>query len=60
MRFRVPESARVDHSPCYGNGCPGCDGRGWVETEEGREDREAAEDEAADAARKERAIERGR
>lgn len=50
--YPVADSAKVDCGNCYGQGCGSCDGRGWVETQEGREEREAAEDARADAIRK--------
>lgn len=45
----VHDAHKVDCPYCYGNGCMPCLGRGWVETAEGREEREAAEDDRADA-----------
>jgi len=54
--LRVQDRHKVDCSNCYGNGCAYCSGRGWHESAEGREEREAAEDDRADAERKERAL----
>jgi hypothetical protein len=39
-------------------GCISCSGRGWHETDEGREEREQAEDDRADAELEERALRR--
>lgn len=50
----VSDRHKVDCLHCYGNGCAYCSGRGWFETAEGREEREAAEDDRADAMRDER------
>lgn len=50
--YPVADRHKVEHSDCYGNGCWSCGGRGWFESEEGREDREDAEDRRADAIRK--------
>lgn len=57
-KLPVHDDHKVDCGHCYGNGCLYCSNRGWVETEEGREEREAAEDDRADAWRKERQLER--
>lgn len=43
----------ADHSTCYGQGCMGCGFTGRVETAEGREAREEAEDRRADERRHE-------
>lgn len=56
--LRVQDCHKEDCARCYGNGCASCSGRGWHETEEGRAEREAAEDDRADALREERALER--
>lgn len=37
---------------CYGNGCAACSGKGRVESQRHREDREDYEDRKADAIRK--------
>ena len=50
--YPVAESAKADCGNCYGNGCLTCGMRGWIETEEGRDSREDAEDRRADAIRK--------
>lgn len=47
---------RADCAYCYSNGCAACDYRGWVETTEGREAREEAEDRKADEARERRML----
>lgn len=58
MRFRVKEEHKEDCGHCYGNGCAMCHGRGWIETQEGREERESAEEDWADAERERQAEER--
>ena len=50
--YPVAESAKADCGNCYGNGCLSCGMRGWIETEEGRDSRQDAEDRRADAIRK--------
>lgn len=50
--MKLPVIDKVDCPLCYGNGCEMCHNRGWIETEAGREEREAEEDRRADAARK--------
>lgn len=57
-RFQVPERHKVECDHCYGHGCSYCGRRGWHESEEGRLEREAAEDERADAELEERALRR--
>lgn len=52
----VSDEHKEECSRCYGNGCASCSGRGWHESAEGREEREAAEADRADAMRKERAL----
>jgi hypothetical protein len=42
------ERTREDCGNCYGNGCGSCGNKGWIETEAGREAREAWEDGAHD------------
>lgn len=54
-RLPVPERHRAE-CDCYGEGCSKCAGRGWHETEEGREEREAEEDRRADEARERRML----
>lgn len=54
----VRDRHKVDCPNCYGNGCAMCSHRGWFETQEGREEREDAEDDRADAVREERMLER--
>jgi hypothetical protein len=51
-RYPVADKHKVDCGTCYGNGCSGCDNRGWIESSEGREEREDAEERRADAIRK--------
>lgn len=51
-KYPVADAHKVECGNCYGNGCFCCGNRGWNETEEGREEREAAEDYRADAIRK--------
>lgn len=58
MRYRVRDEHKEDCGSCYGNGCAACGNRGWFETEEGRQSREQAEDDWADAERERRAEER--
>lgn len=43
-RLPVADRHKVDCGNCYGNGCGSYGNRGWVETEEGREEREEAEE----------------
>lgn len=50
--YPVADQHKADCGNCYGNGCSSCAGRGWIETEEGRESREDAEERRADAIRK--------
>lgn len=52
MGLPVHDSHKVDCGNCYGMGCIACSNRGWHETTEGREEREAEEDRRADARRK--------
>lgn len=52
MTLPVADQHKADCPSCYGNGCSDCHGRGWLETAEGREEREAEEDRRADARRK--------
>ena len=58
MRFGVSDKHKAECGFCYGMGCLSCSGRGWHETAEGQAEREAAEDDWADAQRDERALER--
>lgn len=51
-RFPVADQHKVEHDACYGMGCFACGNRGWFESDEGREEREDAEDRRADAIRK--------
>lgn len=51
-RLPVADEHKIDCGFCYGNGCGSCGYRGWNESEEGREEREAEEDRRADARRK--------
>lgn len=48
----VAASSKIEHDACYGQGCFACENRGWFESTEGREEREAEEDRRADARRK--------
>lgn len=50
--MRVPDHHKVECGNCYGHGCRCCMNRGWHESEEGRAEREDAEDRRADAIRK--------
>lgn len=50
--YPVADQHKLDCGNCYGNGCLSCNNRGWVESDEGREEREDAEDRRADAIRK--------
>lgn len=52
MRLPVAHRHKAECGRCYGNGCSDCGNRGWHETDEGREEREAEEDRRADAKRK--------
>lgn len=52
--MRVPDQYRDEHSACYGMGCFVCEGRGWFESEEGREAREEAEERRYEERREER------
>lgn len=49
--------SRVDCPSCYGNGCLACDGRGWVESAEDREQREIDDGDQADRERDRRLVE---
>ena len=50
--YPVADRHKLDCGNCYGNGCASCSNRGWIESDEGREEREDAEDRRADAIRK--------
>ena len=50
--YPVADRHKIDCGNCYGNGCGFCSNRGWIESEEGREEREDAEERRADAIRK--------
>lgn len=50
--FPVRDEHKIECDRCYGNGCAGCEHRGWFESADGREEREQAEDDRADAMRK--------
>lgn len=52
MSLPVADRHKVECGSCYGHGCSGCNNRGWTESAEGREEREAEEDARADARRK--------
>lgn len=54
--MRIRDEHKIDCPNCYGNRCAQCSYRGWFESKEGREEREAAEDDAADAARERRIL----
>ena len=54
--MRVSDRHKVDCDNCYSQGCAYCGNRGWIETAEGREEREDAEDRAADEARERRTL----
>jgi len=57
-RLPVKDCHKAECGSCYGMGCASCSGRGWHETQEGRIEREQAEDDRADAMREERDLER--
>lgn len=52
MRLPVSPRHMEECGNCYGIGCSNCFNRGWSESAEGREEREAEEDRRADARRK--------
>lgn len=58
-RYPVADRHKIDCGYCYGNGCFVCGNRGWTESEEGRREREQAEDDRADAEREERQLGEG-